>query len=135
VDPGVGVEPVDHRDERVGGRVDGEPLDRPIHPGGLAGLLLVLDVDLAGRVVTDQHDGQAGDNPRLVLQARHLGGDLLADLSREGFSVEQPSGHGRTPSRGDILRRVYATEDVTTRTLIRDVEVIWRYSRRTGGDR
>ncbi len=85
VNPGIGVQAVDCRDERGCARIGGEPFDRSAHPGGLAGVLLVPDVDLAGGVVTDQHDRQAGDASRLGLPSRDVGGDVLADLLRDAF--------------------------------------------------
>ena len=37
---------------------------RPAHPGGLAGVLLVPDVNLAGGIVADEDDRQARDPAR-----------------------------------------------------------------------
>ena len=61
VDRGIGVEPVDRGQEPVLVGVGGQSHDRAVHPGGLAGILLVADIDLAGGIVADQDDRQAGD--------------------------------------------------------------------------
>ena len=39
---------------------------RAVHPRGLAGVLLVPDVDLAGGMIVHEHDGQAGRRYRSV---------------------------------------------------------------------
>ena len=63
MDRRIGVQAVDCGQELILGGLAGQPQDGPVHPGRLAGGLLVADVDLAGRIVAHQDDGQAGYDP------------------------------------------------------------------------
>jgi hypothetical protein len=56
--------------------------------------LTLCGVDLAGRVVTDQDDGQAGLDA-LGAQRRGAAGDFGADGLGQGVAVDQLGGHGR----------------------------------------
>ena len=73
--------------------VGGQAEQRPAHPGGLAGVLLVPDVDLAGRVLADQDDRQAGDPARSRPGgAATSRGDLVPDRLGERLAVEDAGG-------------------------------------------
>ena len=70
------------------------------HAGGLGPANLVGHVDVAGRVVADQHDGEAGGDAMGGLQA----GDGLGDLGVEGggaaLAVDDRGAHGMLRSVG-----------------------------------
>ena len=74
-----------------------QPQDRPVHPGRLAGGFLVADVDLAGRIVADQDDGQAGHDAGLSGEGRDIVRHLAANLLGQGSSIENLGGHERSP--------------------------------------
>ena len=98
VDRRVGVEPVDRRRAaRPGWSSAGSRSDVAVHPGGLAGVLLVADVDLAGRVVADEDDGQAGHDPRHLAEPSHLARRLLPQRPGQCFSVKKDRWHGGFP--------------------------------------
>jgi hypothetical protein len=48
-------------------------------------------------MIAHEHDRQAGNLPRLRLQARDLGGDVPSHVLGERFSIEDSSGHERIP--------------------------------------
>ena len=60
----------------------------------LAGLALVADVDLAGRVFAHKHGGEAGDGAVVLDELDDLFGALGADLLSEFLAVEERRGHG-----------------------------------------
>jgi hypothetical protein len=59
---------------------------------------LVAHVDLAGRILPDEHHGQAGLQVVLCLEARDLIGDRGAQGSCVGLAVDDVSGHGMKSS-------------------------------------
>ena len=93
VDGRVGVEPVDRRQQFGLGPDVGRRSTIAVHPGPGAGLLLAADVHLAGRIVADQDDGQAGDDPRARGQLGDLRRHPAADLQCQGFPIDDLSGH------------------------------------------
>ena len=62
-------------------------------PSFLASLDLVAHIDLTGRVVTHQDDGQARLDTTLA-QGLGARGHLLAQLLRQGDTIDETSGHG-----------------------------------------
>ena len=60
VDPGIGVEPLDHREQLGLGASLGQADGLRVHPRLVARLALGLHVDLARRVLADDHHRQAG---------------------------------------------------------------------------
>ena len=59
VDRWVGVEPVDQRQQIGLAGVGGQAVLEALHPGLDRRLALVADIDLARRILADQHDRQA----------------------------------------------------------------------------
>ena len=59
------------------------------HAGALGRFTLVPDIDLAGRIVSDDDDGQAGLEAMGRFQPGRGGGDALDQSGREGLSVDQ----------------------------------------------
>jgi hypothetical protein len=55
-----------------------------------AGFLLEMDIQMRSRVVADQDDTEA----RREAEAGDLLADVVLDLRRDGFSVDQFCGHG-----------------------------------------
>ena len=85
---GSALRRVDRRQElRLGRRRRGAGAG-PAHPGGLAGVLLVPDVDLAGRVLADQDDRQAGHAAGRGPEARR---PRPATSSRIDWAIALPS--------------------------------------------
>ena len=58
-----------------------------------AGLDLVAHVDLRGRIVADQDDGDARLHAVLLLQALDTHGVLGAQFARHRLAVNDPRGH------------------------------------------
>ena len=77
----------------------------PFIPAAVARLLLVADIDLAGRIVAHQDDGQARDDPGGRRERGDLGRHLPADLLGQGFPVDDRADTG-------ILGCVEWVEDV-----------------------
>jgi hypothetical protein len=50
------------------------------------------DIDLARRVLADQHHREAGDDVGLLLEADRLLADPVGDPRRDGLAVDDPSG-------------------------------------------
>ena len=46
------------------------------------------DIDIAGRVVADQHDRDARHDAAIALESAHRVGDLAAQVCRDGFAVD-----------------------------------------------
>src|SRR5882724_5887238 len=63
------------------------------HAGFLGVLVLAADVDLAGGVVADKHDGKARYELMLTLDPRDFPGDAGAKFCRNDFSIDDPGGH------------------------------------------
>ena len=59
-----------------------------------ARLALVADVDFAGRVVADEHGGEAGHDAVVLNELDDLLGELRANLLGQLFAVEDGGGHG-----------------------------------------
>ena len=91
----IGVEPADQR-HQLGFR-DGrrQPMVERAHPDLGGGLGLAPHIGLAGRIVADQHHGEAGHQPLRRRQAPHLGRDAGAQLSRHRFAVDDARAHRR----------------------------------------
>ena len=102
----VGVQPLDLGDEiGLGDRVVEAGLEG-LHPR-LDGLLaLVADIDLAGRVLAHQHDGEPGRDPVLGFQSA-TSADLRAHAAREFLAVDDVGGHGVSSPVPSGLRRTY----------------------------
>ena len=113
VDRRIVVQSVD-RGEQFGLGSRREAAERvPFIPAALQAASLVADVDLAGRIVADQHDGQARDDPSFGSQLGDLGAYLAADLLRECTSIENLSRQenapgnlvGLSPTEGEKIYR------------------------------
>jgi hypothetical protein len=115
VDLGVSVQSVDRRQELAFGHVTGQPEKRPAHPGGLARILFVPDVNLAGGVVSDQNDGQARNPARLLSKLRDVARDLVLDLLSQRLTVED-AGRQRTFLRKSPVES--GSPDQWSRTII-----------------
>ena len=61
---------------------------------------LAADIDLARRIVADQHDREPGHQAAVARQPVRRVGDLAAQLRRDGLAVDDPRGHG-TSARCD----------------------------------
>ncbi|MCY1556875.1 hypothetical protein D9M68_936720 [compost metagenome] len=61
------------------------------HFGGLLGL--GRNIDLAGRVLADDHHGQAGGDAVLGLETGNMAGDAAAQIFGKAFSVDDFCGH------------------------------------------
>ena len=92
----IGVE-LFHQGQQIGlARLPGKLVLEGGH-ADLDGLLgLVADVDLARRVLADQHHGQAGHEAVAGLERRHLGRDAPAQALGEGLAVDDPAVHCRS---------------------------------------
>ena len=55
---------------------------------------LIAHIDLACRVVADQHHGKTGRHVMLAFQARYMGGHALAYGCSESLAVDNGSRHG-----------------------------------------
>src|SRR5262249_15356528 len=75
-----------------------------IHPCFLRLLTLVLHVDLAGRILTDQHDGEPGGEAVLGLQRPHLLGDAAAEPGRERLAIDDLGASDRRVVHAVVLR-------------------------------
>jgi len=103
---GVGVEAIDDLDQLNLRHVGGKAQHVAIDAGGPARPFLVADVDLAGRDVADQNGRQARGHSVFGHEARDVRGNFAPNLICKGFSVENPSGHGRTPSASWLSSRL-----------------------------
>ena len=72
----------------LGGQADGDA----VHPDLLAALLLVADIDLAGRILTHEDDRQARRNA-LCLQGSHALGNAGTQFVGHELAVKQLCGH------------------------------------------
>jgi hypothetical protein len=88
VDPVVGVDLGDRRQQILLRRVGGQLEVTRIHPGLRRGLLLQVDVDVRRGVVANQHGGEAD-----VAELGDRSGHLLAHLRAEGLAVDERRGH------------------------------------------
>ena len=73
----------------------GEPVERAAHADLVRGLLLVARVDLARRIVADEHDVEAGDAAVLRDERVDARADLGADGLGELLAVEDGGCHRR----------------------------------------
>src|SRR5262245_5216809 len=81
-------------------------MEPALDPHSLAGQLLVLDVNPAGRIVTDMNRGE-GRLMRVVLyEVGDLVGQLRFNFCRERFAVEDEGGQGEALGRAEIARRI-----------------------------
>ena len=93
VDRVVGIEPLDQRDQLgLAGRV-GKPVREALHAGCEGRLALEADIDLACRILADQHHREAGLAAGLGGEGGHGGGDAGAQALGEGFAVDDLRGH------------------------------------------
>ena len=72
VDTVITVELLDKRDQLFLACASIEPVFDGFHPGGFSGLDLVADIDLAGRILTDQNNRQPGLRMALRHEIRSL---------------------------------------------------------------
>ena len=89
VDPRVGVQLVEERQEVGGGGRRRQDVAEAGKAGLGAGAGLRSDVDPRCRVVADQNDGEAGRAAGTGLDFPGAGGDLGADLGGYGFGFEE----------------------------------------------
>jgi hypothetical protein len=92
VDRRVVVEGLDAGQQFGLGEVGRVLLEHRVQAAVLAGLDLVAHVDLAGRVLADQHHRQAGDHAA-GLERGGAGGDLGAQCLGERVAVDQLGCH------------------------------------------
>ena len=92
VDRGIGVEPVDQRVQRLLGGIGGKQVLEALHAAGHGLLALVADIDLAGRILADQHHREPRLAPGGRLEAcrhlRHPGAQAFG----EGLAVDDRRG-------------------------------------------
>ncbi len=97
VDRGVGVEPIDQRDQLGLAHACGKPVLEALEPRLERRLDLRADIDRARRVLADQHYREprraAGPLAERRAQRRHAG----AQPGREGLSVDQFGSHRGEP--------------------------------------
>ena len=104
MDRRIGVEPVDRGQQIALARRGGKPQQLAVHPRGVTGILLVADVDLAGRVIAHEHNRQSGHDPGLVPEPGNIASQLFTDLLGQGFPIEQRRGHSGFPENGESGR-------------------------------
>src|ERR1700675_2687705 len=90
---GIVIELCDQR-QQIGLRdISRQPVLERRHPGFLGLLVLAADIDLAGGVVADQHDGQARRQLMRALDLGDFGRDPGAKLCCNDFSIDDTGGH------------------------------------------
>jgi hypothetical protein len=93
MDRRIGVEPVDRGQQLTLARLGRKPQQLAVHPRGLTRILLVSDVNLAGRVIAHEHNRQTGHDPGFVPEPGNIASDPFADLLGQGFPIEERRGH------------------------------------------
>ena len=95
VDVRIGVELGDELEQHLLGRVLGKLVLERLHADldGLRGL--VAHVDLACRILADEHHGEPGREAVLRLEPCHVGGDVGAHLGGNCLAVDEVGSHRR----------------------------------------
>ena len=89
VDRVVGVEPLDEREQLgLAGRRRASWCSKLAMPASTRRLALVADIDLARRILADQHHGEAGLAAGRGDEGGHGGGDARAQALGEGLAVD-----------------------------------------------
>ena len=126
VDLAVGIEPVHERQDLFLRRRRRQRVVEGAHPGLERLARLAADIDLACRIVADEHDREPGPHMRRV-ESRDRRGDAGAEPLGDRRAVDDPRRHGAqiraTPTLPKIskmrLRRKYKKQDQDDR---RDVD-------------
>ena len=88
MDGGVVVELGDQRQQRRFGRSAARRYSKESMPASFVVLRLVAHIDLARRILADQHHGEAGHDARRRAQGPDLGRDLGQNAGRESAAVD-----------------------------------------------
>jgi hypothetical protein len=99
----VGIQLVDGLEQDALRRFGRQAKGLADHSRGVARALLVSHVNLAGGDVADQDDRQSRRHASLGFQASDFVRDVLSNLLRERFPVEDPRCHSRMPSFDDFV--------------------------------
>ena len=88
VDRPVGIQFGDETEQVCLRRVDVQPVLETFHAAGDRLFRLVADIDLAGGILADQHDREAGRQAVILFQTANRDGDAGAQCFREGLAVD-----------------------------------------------
>ena len=91
----IGVEPADQREQLGLGRGRRQPMIERPHAAADGHLHLAADIDLARRIVADQHDREPGRDAAVADQPVHRVGDLAAQVRRDRLAVDDVCRHVR----------------------------------------
>ena len=89
VKAGIGVQLPGQGEQFLRGGGGGQSKGLAEHSGGGAGPFLVADIDRRGRVIADQHGGQAGRNAVPFLHFGHAGGHFRPHHLRQSPPIQQ----------------------------------------------
>ena len=90
----VAIERVDEREQRLPAGRCAEPVIDRAHAALRHHLLLGADIDLARRIVADQHHRETGHQAMLRAEVAHGLGDPRAQRRGKRLAVDQRRGHG-----------------------------------------
>ena len=93
VDLGIGVQLLDQRQQFRFGRLHVQLVLDRFHANLDGHLALGADIDLAGRVLSHQHNRQTRRNPVICFQTRHMGGNLPPHPRRKFLTVDYCRSH------------------------------------------
>ncbi len=94
VDAGIGIEPGDEGQKLgLAGR-DRQAVLLGTEPRGIRLAALVADIDLARRILADQHHGEARGAPLGRLEGCGAVPDLIENAGGDGLAVDTGGGHG-----------------------------------------
>ena len=84
----IDVQAVDQMQQFLLGRLGRQPVQHAGHTDPVAGPLFVAHVDLAGRIFSHQHRGQARDDAAMLRESRHLVRHLGLNCLRKSFAIQ-----------------------------------------------
>ena len=87
---GIGIELFNQRNQIGLGRFGRQLVFKAGHTGFNRLLALVADIDLAGRIIADQHHGQTGLAARLGFERCRSDADAFAQGSGKGLAIDDP---------------------------------------------
>ena len=93
----IGVEAADELEQFGFAGVLGQGVIERAHAAGGGHFLLAADIDLAGRIVADQHHREPGHDAAITRQTMHGIGDLAAQFGRDHLAVNDLCGHVPSP--------------------------------------